>query len=393
MLRGMSQPIVMLMVMAWILAGTLGALLAGSGLVASLVELARTAHVTGARFVVVSFLICCLVSTSTGTSLGTIRVAGPVLYPAGGGLGADPTILIGAILAGATFGDSISPVSDTTIASATTQDADLGGTVRSRLKYALPAGGLALLAYALMGGTATSLEPAAAPPGASAGLRPLLMLAVPALVIGLLLARRHLMEGLFFGILVATGLALTAGLIAPGELLYIDYAKFGARGLILDGMERGVGVSVFTILLMGLVALLEASGVLTRVVQFAEARVTSARGAEAWIFAALSAAVVLTTHSVVAILTVGRFARETGSRFGVSPYRRANILDVTACTYPFLFPFFIPTILAASVTAAGKDFGLPRISALGAGFANIYSWGLLAIIVTAILTGYGRERG
>ena len=62
----------------------------------------------------------------------------------------------------------------------------------------------------------------------------------------------------------------------------------------------------------------------------------------------------LTTHSVVAILAVGPYARETGARLGLTPYRRANLLDLTACTWPFLLPWFIPTILAASTTAAGE---------------------------------------
>ena len=65
----------------------------------------------------------------------------PLIYPAGVGSGVQPAVLVGAILGGATFGDNISPVSDTTIASATTQDADLGGVVRSRMRYALPAAG------------------------------------------------------------------------------------------------------------------------------------------------------------------------------------------------------------------------------------------------------------
>jgi len=43
-------------------------------------------------------------------------------------------------------------------------------------------------------------------------------------------------------------------------------------------------------------------------------------------------------HSVVAMLTVGDFTRETGERFGISAYRRANLLDVTVGTYPFLLP-------------------------------------------------------
>ncbi len=86
-----------------------------------------------------SFLICCLVSTATGTSLGTMILCAPLLYPAAAGLGTDPVILMGAVIGGATFGDNISPVSDTTIASASTQGADIGGVVRSRLKYAFPA--------------------------------------------------------------------------------------------------------------------------------------------------------------------------------------------------------------------------------------------------------------
>ncbi len=116
LLAGMSQPIVMVMIMAWLLSGVLGTVLAASGLIQSLAWLANAAHLTGPAFVMASLAACALVSTSTGTSFGTILLAGPLLYPAGGAVGASPGVLIGAILAGATFGDSISPISDTTIA-------------------------------------------------------------------------------------------------------------------------------------------------------------------------------------------------------------------------------------------------------------------------------------
>ena len=131
LIQGMSQPMVMIMIMAWLLAGVFGAVMGASGFVQSLIWLAGRAALGGTGFVVAAYLICCVVSTSTGTSLGTVLVCSPLLYPAGGALGANPTMLIGAILAGATFGDSISPVSDTTIASAMTQATDLAGTVKS----------------------------------------------------------------------------------------------------------------------------------------------------------------------------------------------------------------------------------------------------------------------
>ena len=143
-LRGMSQPIVMLMIMAWMLAGVLAAFMNASGFVESLVWGARTIGLQGGGYVVAAFLICSLVSTATGTSLGTIILCAPLLYPAAGALAADPVILMGAILGGATFGDNISPVSDTTIASASTQGAEIGAVVRSRLRYALPAAAVSI---------------------------------------------------------------------------------------------------------------------------------------------------------------------------------------------------------------------------------------------------------
>jgi Na+/H+ antiporter NhaC len=386
---GMSQRIVMVMVMAWLLAGVLGSLMNASGFIDSLILVAAESGVSGRWYVAAAFLICCLVSTSTGTSLGTILLCAPLLYPAGGALEASPPVLIGAIIGGATFGDNISPVSDTTIASATSQDADIGGVVRSRLKYALPAAGVALVLYVAVGAadSAASANSGQLTGSASA----LLMLLSPAVAIGTLLARRHLLEGLIFGILAALVVGLSFGLLSPSDIIAIDTEAYSATGLIIEGMERGVGIAIFTILLMGLVAGLEASGLLERVIDWVSARATNPRRAELWIFSTVSAAVLLTTHSVVAILTAGKFTREVGTKHGISAYRRANLLDITVCTYPFLLPFFIPTILAASTTTAGIEFGMPTVSPLTVGLYNFHSWALLAVVVGAVWTGWGEN--
>jgi Na+/H+ antiporter NhaC len=398
-LRGMSEPVVALMILAWLFAGCLGALLAGSGLVQALVWLAQTAGLGGTAFVASAFLIACALSTATGTSLGTLLVCGPLLYPAGAGIAADPVLLMGAILAGSTFGDSLSPISDTTISSALTQGADVPGVVTARLKYALPAAGVALLAYLVLGagssptsagGAALGATSGAGPPASLGSPQALPMIVVPVFVVGLLLRRRHLVEALLFGILGAIVVGLAFGLLRPVDLLFIDRARFSARGLVLDGLERGVGVSIFTLLLMGLVSTLEASGLIHRLLERTRGVARSPRRAELVIVSALSAAVLLTTHSVVAILAVGPLARETGESQGITAYRRANLLDLTACTWPFLLPWFIPTILAASASAAGEAAGLPRLSPFAVGAANFYSWALVAAVGLAILTGYGR---
>lgn len=217
------------------------------------------------------------------------------------------------------------------------------------------------------------------------------MFLVPGIVVVLLVRGRHLVEGLLLGVLSAALIGLGSGLLTPSQLLYIDGESYLARGLLLEGLERGVGISILTLLLLGLVATLQATGVLARVVGFAQEKSRSARGSEWWIFGAITAALFLTMHSVVAILTVGDFARETGARFALSSYRRSNILDVTSCTYPFLLPYCIPTILAAGTTVAGESFGMPRVSPLDTGLANFHSFMLLIVVVFAIATGYGRS--
>lgn len=396
-LAGMSQRLVALMIMAWILAGVLAALLNAAGLVESLAWLAGKLGLAGGGYVVTAFLICCLVSTSTGTSLGTLLVCAPLLYPAGAALDASPAMLMGALLGGATFGDNISPLSDTTIASASTQGAEIGAVVRSRMRYALPAAAIAMVLYGLWGGRADATGTAAGSVAGSGGVSGspagLPMLAVPVLVVTLLLARRHLLEGLMAGAVAAAALGAALGLLAPSEILWIDSAAYSAKGLVIDGVGRALGISIFTLLLMGLVAGFEASGVLDRLVGVAERRAKSARGAETWIFATVSAAVLLTTHSVVALLAVGPFTRRAGERFGLAATRRANLLDVTVCTWPFLLPYCIPTLLAASTTVAGEAVGMPRLSAFTIGVVNFHSWALLAVIVAAIATGWGRDRG
>ena len=390
LVEGMAQPIVGLMIMAWMLAGVLGTLMGATGFIQTLVWLAYKAHVTGGGYVAAAFVICCVVSTSTGTSLGTILLCGPLLYPAGGQLHANAAMLMGAILAGATFGDSISPMSDTTIASSGTQNADIGGVVRSRLKYVIPAGVVAGIVLSAMGsGTVPAGETAVITVAGNA--RSLPMLLVPMLVVGLLLARRHLIEGLLIGVMASAALGLTIGLIRPSQLVYIDSTHFIAKGLILDGMQRAVGVAIFTLLLIGLVATLKATELMDRLIGFARRHTHSARDAEFWIFGSVSTAVLLTTHSVVAMLTVGDFAKETGERMGLSAYRRANLLDMTVCTYPFALPYFIPTILAASATSSGVDFGMPKLSPWTVGVHNAYSLILFGVVILAMMTGYGRN--
>ncbi len=90
------------------------------------------------------------------------------------------------------------------------------------------------------------------------------MLVSPALVIGLLLAKRHLIEALLLGIANAVAIALRLGVITPFDLLHLDRATFGATNILVEGMQRAVGVIIFKLLLVSLVGTLQATDALDR---------------------------------------------------------------------------------------------------------------------------------
>ena len=100
---------------------------------------------TPAWIPLIAFLTAALVSFSTGTSYGTMAVVMPIIIPLLHGtsvaVGTDPMVLmfpaIGAVFAGAVFGDHCSPISDTTIMSSMFTGADHIDHVNTQIPYAL----------------------------------------------------------------------------------------------------------------------------------------------------------------------------------------------------------------------------------------------------------------
>jgi Na+/H+ antiporter NhaC len=217
------------------------------------------------------------------------------------------------------------------------------------------------------------------------------MLLVPALIVYLFLKGKHLLHGLMYGLMFGIIIGLVFGLLPFDQIISLDLENMVAQSFVIDGINRAVGISFFTILLMGLVATLKASGLIDVLVKFAEGRSNNQKEGEGWIAAAVTAAVMLTTHSVVAILMVAEFANKSGEKLGISGVRRSNILSLVACVFPFLLPYFIPVILMANTSNSGAEFGIAQVGALEVGMHNFVSWGLLLMALLSVFFGYGRK--
>ncbi|MGJ8688333.1 MAG: Na+/H+ antiporter NhaC [Gammaproteobacteria bacterium] len=104
-----------------------------------------------AYFLSAGLLLCSLMSVATGTSWGTAGTLGVVLIGIGSTMGVPLPLVAGMVVAGATFGDKLSPMSDTTNLAAMSANTNLYRHIGSMLYTTVPAYILCLLIFTFIG--------------------------------------------------------------------------------------------------------------------------------------------------------------------------------------------------------------------------------------------------
>lgn len=97
------------------------------------------------------FILGAIMSFATGTSWGSFAIMFPIAIPMAVSLGSPLYVTIAAVLSGGLFGDHCSPVSDTTILSATAANCTLIDHMKTQLPYALICGLISIVGYLLAG--------------------------------------------------------------------------------------------------------------------------------------------------------------------------------------------------------------------------------------------------
>lgn len=133
-----------------LLIGILIAALMMSGTIASLIYHGLN-WLTPAVFLPVGLILCAFMSVITGTSWGTVGTLGLVLVGLSEIMLIPMPLVAGMIVSGATFGDKLSPLSDTTNLTAMVSQVDLYRHIRSMLYTTVPAFFIALFFFWYVG--------------------------------------------------------------------------------------------------------------------------------------------------------------------------------------------------------------------------------------------------
>jgi NhaC family Na+:H+ antiporter len=107
--------------------------------------------ITAQWFLPVGLVLCALMSLATGTSWGTVGTLGVVFIGIGTVLNVPLPLVAGMIVSGATFGDKLSPVSDTTNLASMSTDTDLYEHIKSMLYTTIPTFVIVIILFAYLG--------------------------------------------------------------------------------------------------------------------------------------------------------------------------------------------------------------------------------------------------
>jgi Na+:H+ antiporter, NhaC family len=102
-------------------------------------------------FLAVGLLLCAVMSVATGTSWGTVGTLGVVFIGIGSAMNIPLPLVAGMIVCGATFGDKMSPISDTTNLAAMSAGTDLYRHIYSMLFTTTPTFILTFLIFLVIG--------------------------------------------------------------------------------------------------------------------------------------------------------------------------------------------------------------------------------------------------
>ena len=275
LLTGISQGMEAILVLIAV-GALIGSWMAG-GIVPSIIYYGLSV-MTPQIFLFAAFFICAVTSLATGTSFGTIGTAGIAMMGIGEGFGLPAPLVAGAAISGAYVGDKLSPLSDTTVMTASLCRVDLIEHIKSMLYISVPAIVIASALFLFTGiltghqGSTGRATEVMAVIDAWFTVSPFMIL--PALaVITLLILRQPAVPVIFFGALLGVVLAVLfqqQDVIPALETLYDGSHIESDDNVIAVLLNRGGMMSMLPnilliILALGIGGLMEATGVLATI--------------------------------------------------------------------------------------------------------------------------------
>lgn len=329
--KGCGDVNILTMCLIYLLAGAFTQVTAQIGALDSVVNLTLNALPSGWLYVGI-FIISAIISTATGTSVGSIAALGGTCIAFASKTDAEPSILGASLLCGAMFGDNLSVVSDTTIAATQTMHCSMGDKMKENLKLAIPSAILAVIIYYFLGKD-IQVQSVNLNLSTNDFIRILPYLVVIILATG----GMHV-----FG-------ALTLGIVSGGiiGLIYEDFTLIEYTKNIYTGFTNMNEIFILSLLIGGLAHMVNKEGGLSYIINKVESGINANR---AYPIVALLVSItnLAVANNTIAILISSTLVKKLKEQYHLNAKKIASFMDIYACVIQGIIPYGAQILLILS---------------------------------------------
>lgn len=278
------------------------------------------------------FLVAAFLATAMGTSMGTIAAIAPIALGFIESSDIDPSMIAGCIISGAIFGDNLSIISDTTIASTRSQGAQMKDKFKVNFKFAIPA---ALICLAIFTAQGITLDHQASQELDIIGFLPYIV------ILALALSGMNVFMVLIIGIVLAAAIGmLNNGYQLASWVSDINKGFAGMQDIFILSLFIG-GLSELIKRQGGLAALTASIEKLTRKLSPNNQKRAAGIGIASLAFSCNF----FTANNTVSIIVTGETAKDLAQDGELSPAHSASLLDIFACINQGLLPYGAQALL------------------------------------------------
>ncbi|MCL1994238.1 MAG: Na+/H+ antiporter NhaC family protein [Spirochaetes bacterium] len=366
--KGCGDENIQVMCMIFLLAGAFDFVATASGGRSSLVYLGLTfvpPHFMAAGI----FLLCCFMSISIGTSMGTIAALGPIALGIASAAGLNLPLMAAAVVGGAMFGDNLGIISDTTIAATRGLGVQMRDKFRMNLVIAVPAAVITVILLLIFG------RPETAYPVELGDFNVIKVVPYVAILVAAI-AGVNVFVVLVGGIAMAGIIGLSYGMFAQGLLTLAQ--------TIYSGMLSMIAVFFTSLFIGGLAALTRKAGGLQFLVDSVQKTIKGPKSAELGIAGLISVTDAAVANNTVACIISAPIAKDLAYKYRVDPRRACSIMDIFCCVMQGALPYGAQILLIIGLSG-GAVSAVQIIPLLW------YQWLLGAFAILSIFVPYANH--
>lgn len=354
--KGAANDTIILMVLIFILAGAFAGTARAMGAVDASVNMALALLPSNLLLASV-FIAACFISMAMGTSCGTIAALAPIAVGMAAHTEFNLPMMLGVVVGGAMFGDSLSFISDTTIVATKTQGCELKDKFKVNIRILFPVTILIILIYVYLGKDVKGQL--AVQDIEWIKVMPYCIVLITALI-GV-----NVINVLIIGVVLSGLVGLYTGSFSIWE-----WAVAAQKSIVGDMGE----LIIVSLMAGGLFAIIQENGGISWLIEKLTKNIKTKRQAETSAALLVSLTDFCTANNTVALIISGPIAKNIADKFNIDKRRMASLLDTFSCAVQGILPYGAQLLIASSLAGVSPVSIVPYLYyPVSMGIASIFS--------------------